>query len=231
MSEHQSFERSIQALSSPCHRPSTDNQSQTVKAKEGNSSESDRKQLSCTMEDESVCHLLRLPPELRNYISELAFTMHNTDHDIDLMSAFGPSDALALTCREIRVEAGEMYKHAYQEYWRTGNFNIRIPYEDGKGLRSQLIALRADNMEHITKLDIAYQNAVRTTHFRYDGECWVTVTRPSFGSRTYYLFIRRDSSDNRVFIVSHVEKDAAKKRASVHLYASMKEQPGQLAKL
>ncbi|RMY69187.1 hypothetical protein D0863_06624 [Hortaea werneckii] len=70
--------------------------------------------------------LMKLPPELRNEIYELAlFQEADDDYDpVDLMYPYPPSKDLLLSCREIYHEAKGIYKQAYRAFWETSTFII-----------------------------------------------------------------------------------------------------------
>ncbi|KAK5678575.1 hypothetical protein LTS10_009019 [Elasticomyces elasticus] len=73
--------------------------------------------------------LLAIPPEIRNFIYELVFSIHRRGL-VDLLDSAPPSKSILFTCREIYTEAAKMHKHAYQDYWRNTPFSLatkRLP--------------------------------------------------------------------------------------------------------
>ncbi|KAK4895287.1 hypothetical protein LTR27_006630 [Elasticomyces elasticus] len=73
--------------------------------------------------------LLTIPPEMRNVIYELVFSIHQRGL-VDLLDSAPPSKSILFTCREIYTEAAKMHKHAYQDYWRSTPFSLatkRLP--------------------------------------------------------------------------------------------------------
>ncbi|KAF7188534.1 hypothetical protein HII31_10196 [Pseudocercospora fuligena] len=102
------------------------------------------------------CYLQeKLPAELRNEIYELVFTtgtpestQGNGPATVDLFHATPPSKALTLTCRQFHAEAHDMYKTAYQSYWKTTSFTV-----NGNSMtRNAISRLRVQGLQHITKL-------------------------------------------------------------------------------
>ena len=104
--------------------------------------------------DSNSCHLLKLPPELRNRIYELAFIADTCDK-IDLLNANTPSNALLITCREIYSEARSMYKYAYRSLWTLSAFFADV--REGTLARVSIATAKLNeiDMEHITRLDLS----------------------------------------------------------------------------
>ncbi|KAK5695897.1 hypothetical protein LTR97_008317 [Elasticomyces elasticus] len=67
--------------------------------------------------------LLTIPPEMRNFIYGLVFSVHRCGL-VDLLDSAPPSNSILFTCREIYTEAAKMHKHAYQDYWRNTPFSL-----------------------------------------------------------------------------------------------------------
>ncbi|KAK4950924.1 hypothetical protein LTR10_010917 [Elasticomyces elasticus] len=67
--------------------------------------------------------LLIMPPEMRNVIYELVFSVHQHGL-VDLLASEPPSKSILFTCREIYTEVAKMHKHAYQDYWRNTPFSL-----------------------------------------------------------------------------------------------------------
>ena len=107
---------------------------------------------------DNVCHFLRLSPELRNSIYELAFTGTDIPNvGINLLEASAPSNSLLLTCQEIYYEARGIYKHAYRDYWRLNAFVIyykRRTRRHPDTYQSVLRLHRPEDIDEITNLHI-----------------------------------------------------------------------------
>lgn len=104
------------------------------------------------------CHLLTLPPELRNYIYELALSPEPSA-TVDLLQPTPPSDALVRTCRQIRAESQLMYRRLYREFWRETTFELVFEEEQlGNGwyenLRTKVLQLKTRDLENITKIKV-----------------------------------------------------------------------------
>ncbi|KAK3623563.1 hypothetical protein LTR56_021526 [Elasticomyces elasticus] len=83
----------------------------------------------CHVATSQTSTLLTIPPEMRNVIYELVFSVDRRGL-VDLIDSAPPSKSILLTCREIYTEAAKMHKHAYQDYWRSTPFSLatkRLP--------------------------------------------------------------------------------------------------------
>lgn len=86
--------------------------------------------------------LQRFPPELRNIIYALTFSIEQ-DSEVNLLEAAPPSGALTQTCGQIYSEARAMYRHAYREHWRTSRFTLQLTVDD----RARMSASRFGNLD------------------------------------------------------------------------------------
>ena len=142
-----------------------------------------------TSSSNAPCFLVdKIPPEVRNIIYELAFTTDaDTQAEIDLFCAAGPSRSLLLTCRRVHDEAAALHKHLHRRYWTTTSFtatvtlNPAIPCSDGVSeVRTALAALGDGNLQHVRKLvldrrivnDFGTAGYVSLGRFMYDGAIW-----------------------------------------------------------
>jgi len=77
--------------------------------------------------DHEKCHLLNLPPEVRNRIFDYVFI---SDHDpecyVDIITACLPGKALLTACRQIYDEASQMYRAKYRAFWAETKFDLSI---------------------------------------------------------------------------------------------------------
>lgn len=99
------------------------------------------------------CRLLALPPDLRNYIYELAFSPASTP--ADLLTCAGPSESLLLTCRQIAHEAKALHKTAYHRFWTETKFEatFETSYQDAS---PALDALKAGDINSITNVTLFF---------------------------------------------------------------------------
>lgn len=119
------------------------------------------------------CPLFKLPPEIRNQIWELAFASPST---INFVDACPPSKDLALTCRRIYEETGEMYIDAFRSYWSGTLFTIDIIDGNWEGIErsernknwdlkkraavyAKLHELREEDLAHIENLSMPTSKA------------------------------------------------------------------------
>ena len=79
----------------------------------------------------TTCHLLDLPPEIRNAIYDLVF-LPNIAEPVELLEATPPSKALALTCRQMHEEAKLLYREAYQKFWEEAEFVLILHPPHGR---------------------------------------------------------------------------------------------------
>ncbi|KAK3629269.1 hypothetical protein LTR56_018156 [Elasticomyces elasticus] len=132
--------------------------------------------------DQSECKLFALPPELRNAIYELAFTVH-MEEPIELLSAIPPSNSFILTCRQIRDEAAGIYREACRSFWTTGHFVLTLD-QDGKLVTASTIVHSATrDWEQMRNIVIIHENCTfhyMTEHGLWD--CRSRVERLSFQS-------------------------------------------------
>lgn len=107
------------------------------------------------------CLLLdKLSPELRNTIYDLSFTTDaDSQAEINLFRAVGPSKSLILTCRQVHNEAAGLHKLAYRRYWTTGKFTANLTLDntlhvpDGVAkLRNALAAVREVDLLRVRSL-------------------------------------------------------------------------------
>lgn len=147
------------------------------------------------------------PPEIRNYIYQLAFS--TPDSKIELDTASPPSKALLLTCRQVYAEAKNVYRAAYRDFWSKTHFYVSLPTgRDETGAHDQYLSivrdfLRARNIAHITKITVRDSRAEWTYP---DGEWNVSrdaaghanLRRPYLGHR---LIVVPDSTFKRVRVI------------------------------
>jgi hypothetical protein len=91
--------------------------------------------------------LFKLPPELRNYIYELAFFTPCSEYMVDVFEAKPPCNSLLATCKAIFDEAEGIFKAANHEYWTTEHF--QVVYDNGL----EKTAIKQKNLQlvrHIT---------------------------------------------------------------------------------
>lgn len=94
---------------------------------------------------DETCHLLKLPPELRNQIYDSAFHVSPDSDGFVYFTTKPPAKDVLMTCRQIYNEAKGWYKHAYRRFWSEGHFMIR------RGSRSEIYSM----LPGIRDLDIA----------------------------------------------------------------------------
>ncbi|KAK5744146.1 hypothetical protein LTR17_002176 [Elasticomyces elasticus] len=83
----------------------------------------------CHVATSQMPTLLTIPPEMRNVIYELVFSVHRHGL-VDLIDSAPPSKSILFTCREIYTEAAKMHMHTYEDYWRSTPFSLatrRLP--------------------------------------------------------------------------------------------------------
>jgi len=117
--------------------------------------------MATSLSPTSSSRLLNLPPELRNRIHDLAFTTDaDTEIDIDLLTASGPSKALVLTRHHVYSEAAGLHKRAYRRYWTSGNFTMAMVKDAAvqrpppNGIAPNIQALDDEDIQHIINLSI-----------------------------------------------------------------------------
>ncbi|KAK5121280.1 hypothetical protein LTR85_005446 [Meristemomyces frigidus] len=103
------------------------------------------------------CLLLKLPPELRNLIYELAFTTAaDAGEPINIINGRHPSPSLVLTCSQMYSEALGIYKQLWTRYWATSKFVLDADLVKG-GDKEQLVAkarIAVSGTELITKFTL-----------------------------------------------------------------------------
>lgn len=72
--------------------------------------------------DTTKCHILSIPPVIRNRIYNLCFAA--ASREVNLLVAEPPSKNLLLACKSICTEAGLMRRKAYQDFWIKSAFEI-----------------------------------------------------------------------------------------------------------
>ncbi|KAK4539752.1 hypothetical protein LTR36_010405 [Oleoguttula mirabilis] len=93
---------------------------------------------------DKTCHFLKIPPELRNMIYDLAFTSAADSEDYVYFTAAPPYKAIVYTCKQVYHEAKGLYRHAYRRFWTNSFF--KIPVDFGK-LSSRAIQHTLTNEE------------------------------------------------------------------------------------
>lgn len=102
------------------------------------------------------CHLLTLPPELRNRIYHMVF--ERTSRRAEILKTDPPRKDIMLACRQIYDEARLMHQQAYRVYWRTTIFTMTLPSFVQGGvtnsaeveLRAAIARLREDDIRHVS---------------------------------------------------------------------------------
>ena len=121
---------------------------------------------SDTTQDPPKCHVLALPPELRNRIYDFTFES-DAKEPVDLLCVNPPTKAILLTCRIINKEASSMQRHAYVRYWSTTAFHVTTDLE--KHIRSPtetaLPVLSDADLDHITNMEESLAS-------KHDGVTW-----------------------------------------------------------
>lgn len=140
------------------------------------------------------CHLLSLPAELRDYICELAFTTTAGFGDpINIVDARGPSRSLAQTCQQFRAEASGIHQRAWDDYWATGHFELRVHVlteESDLAAFQRLEASAVASIRHLT-LYVRPTDRPLTRKCIYMAkgwEAWSHWPASSPGSRQYVRF-------------------------------------------
>ncbi|KAK5732836.1 hypothetical protein LTR17_010254 [Elasticomyces elasticus] len=122
--------------------------------------------------DQTECKLFTLPPELRNEIYELAFSI-DSDKPIALLLAVPPSNSFILTCRQVRDEAAGIYREAYQAFWTKGHFVLTLARRDEDELlviASIIIRSATQDWEQMRSIMISYKS--HTFHYLPEHRLW-----------------------------------------------------------
>ncbi|KAK5121165.1 hypothetical protein LTR85_005649 [Meristemomyces frigidus] len=145
------------------------------------------------------CRFLKLPPELRNRIYELAFTTEAEEGtNINLLDAAGPTKALLLTCRQIHSEAVGFHKQAYRRYWTTSKFTLStLNFSPRAELVSALNKLSHVDVEQIKHLLVTIENKRRDAapsssaswSCTYDGIGWTLDNQTPYGGSVVRMLL------------------------------------------
>ncbi|KAK4543880.1 hypothetical protein LTR36_004654 [Oleoguttula mirabilis] len=102
----------------------------------------------------AICHLLKLPPELRNTIYELAFTTAaDLGEPINIVRACGPSPSLVLTCRQVHSESSAIFNVSQDRYWAVGKFELHAQSSEDAD-EAVIASLEASVMEDVTNFTL-----------------------------------------------------------------------------
>lgn len=140
-----------------------------------------------------ACHLLDMPPEVRNHVYELVLA---PDPCNDFVQAKPPSKSLVLTCGQICAETNEMYKASYRAFWSGTEFTFSLDYGPGsqsktseEEFRNFLEKTRDEDIEHVTFIrinvvdsDSYYVRKNGVWHIQFPSVLWKILVVPAKAS-------------------------------------------------
>jgi hypothetical protein len=113
---------------------------------------------------DTVCHLLGLPAEIRNLIYEYTLAhdsevevsdVEHAEDAVNLLTATPPSPALSLTCKQIHEECRKMYLENFKRFWKESNFYVNAStLPTGWHVRPILRRLPQRDLERIEMLRV-----------------------------------------------------------------------------
>ncbi|KAF2166750.1 hypothetical protein M409DRAFT_22804 [Zasmidium cellare ATCC 36951] len=121
----------------------------------------------------------KLPPELRNEIYRLTFTVEDEGKDIRLRDAAPPEKAILLTCKQAHTEAAKLHKIMYRDYWRKTTFSVQQHRHPRLVLTRRILEdhveihrpVDVNHIEHLT-LTLKYAHATERLHLEDSRGIW-----------------------------------------------------------
>ena len=120
---------------------------------------------SVATEVQQPCHLLALPPELRNNIYEAIFSSNHPTLDIldiGLASVYAPNPAITTTCAQIQHETRGLFQRALALFWHTRTLHLHLNFANAPAnlIKAQLseLLLCAAVPRQIQRLEIYIDN-------------------------------------------------------------------------
>lgn len=136
----------------------------------------DRADTLAPIDTAQVSRLLALPPELRAMVWHFAFTFSAKSNkaDTSIIAPHRPTSALPLTCRQIYIEAVDLYNTIRIPYRSNGNFMLDGAQRDFHRPLTHIQSLCDADLKHVKKLTIQGSRG----RFIYDDGvwcCWVPM--------------------------------------------------------